>query len=1575
MIYVLKIIKKIIHPGPTVSPSPFFPSFPQIKGRFMRTKTLIIEDPVFVDDAEHVFGATLARWEELGAGGVAAAALENNIAENRLQHTARKVLLEKSPESLLKALDSVLTLYEDVKQLESNIADGTEKEVYAKSLQCTQQIAFQICHGYLTAVGGSVGGGGDTTSFSNNSSSPSSQAIASLASVLAHHGTASEWTVGFLQPQPQDLVPVLLALAEERRKKLGNIFFSPVAVLRILDQLDVSSDTINSQLYTNLNAHLLPRTLVDLVPLGHQLSSLPEGGSGSGSGDSTSDSAAAVEICTTVQKVLLQLTQRSSEHTSTAVSAAIAESLLELLLAASKGISTTAATLRHQQADNISIVADWIFSYQPQYPVHQKLILQIVSSIPWEWLSARCPSKLRLRWLLASVAVAKALHKGDSIRAGTEAGAAVHALSEVLSSKLGWKLAMGSFQEGEDVEQGRMLCLLEAPISEPPAVLLVWRQVQATVALALCTHWMQTNNRSENNRGSESVKEDVATLLGGAHVPDALTQMAQSRHSTAAVSIISHVVNSTADVPEFLTALYPTLSLTLSAALSFGDTGAVIANTAVLEKFVNEAVLSCNNNTKEDAFASLAAWLGLFVGILAQRDGLSDLSASPVVLMLVAKLCKAAYSLGFDKRKLGWLLLHLANALRDQPVSQTQQLIAQLLSGAGGDGGEGGGSRDILAWLRVLGAWIANASSLISKMPQQHGVESWSIKDAETIIEREMNKVMVENEASSFSSTPDQSEAAANEVFLLQDAIATIQSTSTIPALVLYYELFYHISNNYGTLSPLIDRQELSSSITFLSQQISPRSPELAGVFTSLLKIFENESEVTAVEPGLLPFVGDFSAVEKVISVLAPRWLEEDWKTSPVDSLATDFAASVSLVEAAGDVPSPSLQKPPPPPSSTDSSDFLVHQQEQQATALAAAQEELRYWVRQGEKAAARPEGEEPSPDHGKEGDIPEPLASAQRHLWELEQRQREELSHIHAALRQKVCQQYNPIDEQFLQEASEAFSDGDRIPRAMLFRDSQHSAQCQELRNQAFQVALRVTSAKELTLAAKELFTFEYLLLEAVEKEEAKQERAGIRSKLLAVMAHSLVDGSTPVTAIPYMVGLFERAVSSGDIVLDTDAKLRLIPRIAASLGSGGTGAGGVGGIISTGGGPVQKLLREKQGMRLLNACLDPDALLNAGKLREFMTALQLIVRLSVTHSGGGGGSDFNSQQPSVMLSSFDAQRFAVLVAEKPGAVRLGGAGSTSSAAAVGGSGGSSWSGSGSASGSTSSPSAAKGKSKEVGIEEVLNLAAECLAYPSSAPTGSALLEGILNLHPASLYTACLGVVLNAPPTGRRDIMLTMLGQVPMDMLDPPVLAEALSLLIISLNSGAIDPPDLPYGLLGTLVKAAPVLESIRTTMEAFKASGSSGTSVKLESFSMKKAAWTVTTTAAATSTLQPVSSSYKPLGILAEDVLQGVMNAVLRLVRNNRSNGGGEGALATSASSGGGSTNVHNFNGSDLVQPVFGIIFELAGVCSLEWLWLFYQTHLCSFIADVDKVATSSGTASCAAAFQQYWASLPWN
>lgn len=62
----------------------------QVKGRLFRTKTLILEEPVFQHDAEQQFGEVLARWQEGGEVGVGSAALTLKVAEQRLLYTAAR---------------------------------------------------------------------------------------------------------------------------------------------------------------------------------------------------------------------------------------------------------------------------------------------------------------------------------------------------------------------------------------------------------------------------------------------------------------------------------------------------------------------------------------------------------------------------------------------------------------------------------------------------------------------------------------------------------------------------------------------------------------------------------------------------------------------------------------------------------------------------------------------------------------------------------------------------------------------------------------------------------------------------------------------------------------------------------------------------------------------------------------------------------------------------------------------------------------------------------------------------------------------------------------------------------------------------------------------------------------------------------------------------------------------------------------------------------------------------------------------------------------------------------------------
>ena len=767
---------------------------------------------------------------------------------------------------------------------------------------------------------------------------------------------------------------------------------------------------------------------------------------------------------------------------------------------------------------------------------------------------------------------------------------------------------------------------------------LQWRQIQATVALALSCHWL--------NIEAPDAKENISNLLEAARVGDALAQMVQSGRSANAAAILGHAVNAAAWAPDFRTML-PTLGIVLGAALGTDDEQQH-SSTSAITAAVAEAVVRCKHEggtddliqgmelirlessgdisgstdttqkesnavtykeSKKDAYGAVIVWLELLVSQLAQGAG----ALPPQALALAGTLTRAAYCLlGRGVRssedenivniRLSRLSLSLSSALRGLPSQRAQQLTTQLFASD-------------RPWLRVLGAWVSDAIALGATMPL-NSLEPWTLGEIEAAL------LTVATTTSSNTTLNNDADAAANEYFQLQEAVSTgnIPETAPVAAAILWFELFFRIKRNFNSLQPFVDSQEITLSIASVSHALFAKSPLLANTLTETVKIIQDPSSV----PSLLPFIGNLIAVKEA-SIVDPSW-QDEWKLSP--SPATSGGGLTFLLP------------PPEPLPSVENLGFLSTKQQAQETALQNAKDELRYWARRGEKAAAREEGAEPSPEEGREGDVPESLSEAQRLLWEESQHWGDELREVHAMLRQRVCQQYNPVDEQFLQETADAFTDGQRIPRSMIFRDSQHSAKCRESREQARKLTLGTIHAKEISLAAEELFKFEYLLLEASEKGEEPQERSNVRSMLLSAMGQSLVDGSSPPVAAPFLVGLFERAVGAGGVVLDTDAKLRLIPRIAEALG-------GPAGISQPPQGALPSVqLREQEGVRLLKACLDPDALLNAERLREFLSALQLVERLC---RGVGG------DQASAMLSSFDAQRFAVLVSQQAEAVQSG--------------------------------------------------------------------------------------------------------------------------------------------------------------------------------------------------------------------------------------------------------------------------------------------------------------------------------
>lgn len=384
----------------------------------MRSKTLIVEDPIFVPDAEDAFGEALSRWEDVGAGGVAAAAVEARAAEDRLVHVVALVL-EQDPEAQLHALDVLLSLNDSISRI-------ALPEMLPESIKLIRDLALQLGHCYLS------------------STASGTAAVPSLAAVLAKHGGSSEWAASLLQPEPQDVLPVLRAI--------GGGGAAPSALMHLLRQCNLATTP-------EKDLPALPQALADVLPVG------------------SSDDRGTAEISIVLQNAILSIGQDYLSGSAVAACAAAEASLL-LLLAAAKGISPV--TLRKDlKIDNvegasltsvtISDLATWVFSSRPDQ-VNHVIVSQLLVACPWDWLSQACPPALRLRWLLGVVAAVKALAQFG----GPEDSGVMRAVVDALSAAPGWVLAQGDAERAAD--EAHMLCMLEVKTTMLTMALFFLRQ-------------------------------------------------------------------------------------------------------------------------------------------------------------------------------------------------------------------------------------------------------------------------------------------------------------------------------------------------------------------------------------------------------------------------------------------------------------------------------------------------------------------------------------------------------------------------------------------------------------------------------------------------------------------------------------------------------------------------------------------------------------------------------------------------------------------------------------------------------------------------------------------------------------------------------------------------------------------------------------------------------------------------------------------------------------------------------------------------------------------------------------------
>jgi hypothetical protein len=340
-----------------------------------RSKTLILQDPIFMDDNLAVLQGALSQWGEAGEELVASAALDVKVSQLRLLHHTITFLAQRSvpaPHSLLRALDALL-------DVDRHLAVSTAAQHLTATRQLVQSLALNV---------------GTVYSQANRDGVPQ------LVVLLAAHSEACDWSAGLLQLEPTDLVTVLPALPVSQ----------PAALQCVLRQCDLSG----------LSGRDAAACLAALLAGAPPHVGTPAGG----------------ELARTLCAVFIQL---GIAHVELNEAAGEAVLRLLLSAAKGGAPSSCAAAITGTPVDqplvsvDVAAFAGWVFGPSTD-GADGRVAVDLLSSLDWGWVGGLSPG-LRLRWLLGLVAVAKRLEAG---RDG-EAIAVLHAVIDgALGSDNGW---------------------------------------------------------------------------------------------------------------------------------------------------------------------------------------------------------------------------------------------------------------------------------------------------------------------------------------------------------------------------------------------------------------------------------------------------------------------------------------------------------------------------------------------------------------------------------------------------------------------------------------------------------------------------------------------------------------------------------------------------------------------------------------------------------------------------------------------------------------------------------------------------------------------------------------------------------------------------------------------------------------------------------------------------------------------------------------------------------------------------------------------------------------------------------
>lgn len=707
-----------------------------------------------------------------------------------------------------------------------------------------------------------------------------------------------------------------------------------------------------------------------------------------------------------------------------------------------------------------------------------------------------------------------------------------------------------------------------------------------------------------------------------------------------------------------------------------------------------------------------------------------------------------------------------------------------------------------------------------------------------------------------------------------------------------------------------------------------------------------------------------------------------------------------------------------PAPNETEMADFNAYMVASIET-LKKAVEEVKYWLRKTEKQAE----DAPSPmtstttHNGTPSPPPIPcfFSNALQLLWSvMETKYIPKYESFQVDLRSLVCKRYQAVDQSLLAAVSDSLGDGDRLPaQDMPGYDKLYG----ELIGKSYSMIGEMCGQDdEVRQAMRLLYSLDHLLL-------ANQGGSGVSSSvvasvvdvnvqqmLLMAVVETLLEGNAPSIAVPLLTDIFQETLKESAVIkLDADTKLKLIPRIVTALtgnGNGNNNSSSTSGKQepSSSSSHVLKgrVLRDKDAVVLLKATLDPDALLESGRLSEFQFVFLLLLKYAQESSSMSSNNMSNTADAvAPLLMSFDTLRFAILAMQHQASSRRDDI-----------------------------------SANEVSLQSVLDTAAQCLltshSYSSSTEAaGTSIVEGVLSSAPIEAYAACLALALHTPSSIARSNMLSMLGTVPADMLPEYTIVEILHQVAAALEDDRLKLGELPQAMVAALFKTVPVMSSLHdalydsntyrggalhhpqrhgasssallqnvwtaqilhgsngsketTTSSTFQAQQNIQPSI-IPSMWSAEAEEAVGGSSSASACKQHVSNSDDSINtLMSRRKQEDVLAPKIRLMQNSRRSikmseismafdtflkAWLQWILRHTAGTSEGDARLSESLGNVLV-----LLFEPAaeqGAWMLEWIWkVAYLKHLHRFL---NLTSAATGTSTAIHVFRQYWASLPW-